>query len=159
MITAHVYPLDMRGDVETIRMHAEPAVIARAANHYLVRPNVEFLLANPRTPGILNSGVEYDSDYNEDWNPIPWVLHGKRGDCEDLASWGAAEDNVRRGIDSVVAVYRNNSLGMHCVLARPKRRYTDEFARWVIGETPAWLIVDLSRALGMGRKKRCSVSC
>lgn len=153
MVTAHVYPIVMTDDVETIHVPAEPGRVARAVDHYLVGPNVEFLRANPDTPGILDSGAVYTSDWNEDWNTIPWILHGMILDCEDATGYGVAEDRVRRGIESVAMVYRNSTLGMHCVLARPKgRKYSDPFMRWVIGETRSWFIIDLSRACGMGRK-------
>ena len=159
MITAHVFPIDVREDVETIRVRANPITIARAVGHYLVRPNIEFLIRNPNVPGILDSGAVYTPDWNEDWNTYPWILHGRELDCEDATGIGVAEDRVRRGIASVAAVYRNSSLGMHCVVARPRAKYSDEFSRWIIGESSRWTIIDLSRALGMGRKKPQCCPC
>jgi hypothetical protein len=144
----------MRGEVVTLHLHAEPIAIARAVETYLVQPNEEFLSANPDLPGILDSGALYTPDFNEDWMTYPWILHGGIFDCEDATGIGVAEDRVRRGIPSVACVYRNSTLGMHCCVARPRGNYSDPFAKWIIGHTRRWTIVDLSRALGMGRKKK-----
>lgn len=47
----------------------------------------------PGLPPLYRSGVRYVQEEKgaERWMDIPRVLELKRGDCEDLASWRAAE--------------------------------------------------------------------
>jgi hypothetical protein len=64
----------------------------------------------PATPRIYESGVIYKPElqrrakdghlleYGEDWQTVPWILYHGFGDCEDLASWRAAELRVKDGI-------------------------------------------------------------
>lgn len=59
-----------------------------------------YLASHPHTPRLYESGVRYcrerdveDEIYHreERWRTVPAVLQGKHGDCEDLASFRAAE--------------------------------------------------------------------
>lgn len=65
----------------------------------LVQLNVDYLREHPQTPPLYKSGVRYRREPigEEKWLTIPWVLKFKHGDCEDLATWRAAELQVRVG--------------------------------------------------------------
>lgn len=75
------------------------------AMHHMLRALFEidkdFLIANPSTPNIYESGVVYREEPPgyDDWADIPTVLLQRWGDCEDLACWRAAELFVRHHID------------------------------------------------------------
>lgn len=54
----------------------------------------EFLIANPRTPPILKSGIRYRDDTNplrDDWKTVPEILANRGGDCDDIIPWRLAE--------------------------------------------------------------------
>jgi hypothetical protein len=81
-----------------------------------------------RTPRLLSSGVRYQREQGrEQWWPIPRVLATGYGDCEDLASWLAAET----GGDAIAL---RVPTGYH-----------------IVTRLPTGQIVDPSRMLGMGR--------
>lgn len=48
-------------------------------------------------PRLYDSGVRYQREPigREDWQDIPTTLDRRLGDCEDLATWRAAESTVR----------------------------------------------------------------
>ncbi len=52
-----------------------------------------YLRMHPETVGIHRSGVRYEEEPSgrEDWQDIPTTLARRNGDCEDLATWRAAE--------------------------------------------------------------------
>lgn len=66
----------------------------------LMQMNINFLRRHPQTPYLYQSGVRYIEEPPglEDWRKISVVLQQMNGDCEDLATWRAAELNVRYGI-------------------------------------------------------------
>lgn len=68
----------------------------------LFRIDVDYLRANPGTPGIYQSGLDYREEPmgQEEWQDIPTALKMGIADCEDLASWRAAEILVREGRDA-----------------------------------------------------------
>lgn len=93
--------------------------ILRAALDLLLVADVEYLRAHPETPRIYKSGVRYQREplvteikqmypqcispcqapiHPETWQAIPYCLKSREADCEDLASWAAAERIVRDGI-------------------------------------------------------------
>lgn len=93
--------------------------ILRAALDLLLVADVEFLRAHPEAPRIYNSGVRYEREplvseikqmypqcispcaapiHPETWKTIPYCLRDHVADCEDLASWAAAERIVRDGV-------------------------------------------------------------
>jgi hypothetical protein len=58
----------------------------------LVEMNKVWLNYYPSTPKIYDAGVRYvPEDGTEEWATIPSVIDRGFGDCEDLASWRAAE--------------------------------------------------------------------
>jgi hypothetical protein len=61
-----------------------------------------FLRQNPDTPRLYESGVRYQPEAwgHELWKDVPSTLRDGEGDCEDLASWLAAERRVRDGLDA-----------------------------------------------------------
>lgn len=56
-----------------------------------------WLKANPDTPRLYKAGVRYvrEPKGQERWRSVPYVLQAKQGDCEDLACWLAAEEQLR----------------------------------------------------------------
>lgn len=121
---------------------------------FLVAPNVRYLEAYA-APLLLNAGVHYQRETDEEWLTIPYILERGCGDCEDLASWLAAEDRVVRGIDSIVVLYRAGSHLLHAVTARPRGSpCCERWAPWILFRTRNYYILDPSRALGMGRETR-----
>jgi hypothetical protein len=52
-----------------------------------------YLKMHPETVGLHLSGVRYEEEPpgREDWQDIPTTLARRNGDCEDLATWRAAE--------------------------------------------------------------------
>jgi hypothetical protein len=65
----------------------------------LTMADVAYLLDNPRTPDLYESGVRYlqEPDGRDEWQDIPDTLARRNGDCEDLACWRVAELRVRYG--------------------------------------------------------------
>ncbi len=54
--------------------------------------NDVWLKEHPETPLLYSSGVTYQhEDSKDEWRDIPSVLDAGSSDCEDLASWRAAE--------------------------------------------------------------------
>lgn len=89
------------------RSPADQARDARVLGYFLdalTLTNVDYLRRHPSTPALYRSGVRYwappDDGTDDDWCDIPTVLAAKRGDCDDLACWRAAELRVS-GIQAV----------------------------------------------------------
>ena len=63
----------------------------------LTEVHVDHLRAYPKTPSLYDSGVVYEREPpgREDWQDIHTTLRRGGGDCEDLATWRAAELLVR----------------------------------------------------------------
>jgi hypothetical protein len=99
--------------------------ILRALLDVLLLADIEYLRANPNTPRIYNSGVWYEREplpeelaarfpqchspcrpeiHPEEWKAIPFciddIARGIGSDCEDLASWCAAERIVYDHLDA-----------------------------------------------------------
>lgn len=100
--------------------------------------NLDFLLHNPNTPKLYDSGVIYQNEPRgrEDWQDIPTTLLLGNGDCEDLACWRSAELQAQ-GIFAR-PVYRWRKLEGGGVLYHI-------LVRWPDGR-----IEDPSKRLGMG---------
>lgn len=66
----------------------------------LVQMNERLLRARSDVPLLYESGVRYDPEPlgQENWQDCVTTWRRKRGDCEDLASWRAAELRVRYGL-------------------------------------------------------------
>ncbi len=73
-----------------------------------------FLLAHPETPPLYSVGEQLlymeEPTGQEDWQDVPTCLRMLLCDCEDLASWRAAEAVVRQGIPAK-AVSSKHTLG------------------------------------------------
>jgi hypothetical protein len=65
----------------------------------LTKIHLDHLRHYPRTPSLYESGVVYEREPpgREDWQDILTTLRRGGGDCEDLATWRAA-DLLMRGI-------------------------------------------------------------
>ena len=81
-----------------------PAISDQVVNgllKVLYESDVAYLRAHPNTPPVYRSGVRYARERFERWRSIPVILEGDGTcDCEDLASWRAAELTVA-GMPSV----------------------------------------------------------
>jgi hypothetical protein len=84
----------------------------------LTQQNEELLSAR-RLPPIYASGVVYRKERKDDWRSADKVDASGWGDCEDLASWRAAELRTS-GIDPAawVHVYRSGPARYHAVVGR-----------------------------------------
>lgn len=90
-----------------------------------------YLEAHPETPLLYRSGVRYmeEPPGQEDWQDIPTSLRMGIADCEDLATWRAAELNVRFGIKAV-PIFREQKLAdgrclYHVLVQYPDGRLED----------------------------------
>lgn len=63
----------------------------------LTMADVAYLLAEPHTPNLYESGVRYVEEPagRDEWQDIPDTIERRTGDCEDLAAWRVAELRVR----------------------------------------------------------------
>ena len=117
----------------------------------ITRAGVDYLHFNPDTPLLYKAGVKYqrestrlrgvnDSPSVEDWKDIPTTLADKKGDCEDLGTWRAAELRKRFNIFAhaflIWTVYRGQTV-FH-VTARYRKA------------DGSMVIEDPSKVLGMG---------
>lgn len=103
----------------------------------LTEINLEFIRANPRTPLLYSSGVRYmeEPPGQEDWQDIPTSLRMGYADCEDLATWRAAELQAR-GIPAK-AVWRE------------QKRPDGSYLYHIVVLWPNGQVEDPSRRLGM----------
>lgn len=97
MRTGRVAPYDVLAKMQTPKLlrsgRAKERCIEAMANG-LAGVNLEYLVENPRTPALYDSGIRYCDDgctrYDE-WCDIPTVLSRGCGDCDDLVPWRLAE--------------------------------------------------------------------
>lgn len=91
----------------------------------LVEADVVWLTAHPEAPSLYESGVRYvEEPPREEWfADVPTVLKRGYGDCDDLASWRAAELIVRHGVEASVftqrQVDRDGSTLYHVLVQSP----------------------------------------
>ena len=118
------------------RLPASRAML-NAALEGLTQANVA-LLRSRRLPPLYESGVVYRQEPpgREDWLTADQVLKRKHGDCEDLATWRAAEYRVG-GIPARAVAKRTGRRRFHAVV-----------------EFPDGAIEDPSAMLGMRRRRR-----
>ena len=88
--------LDISAQLGTFNDDLHPQVMANLIEVWcnaLVATNVVYLQMYPDTPALYSSGVYYREERfgEEDFFDIPTVLEQGYADCEDLASWRAAE--------------------------------------------------------------------
>lgn len=134
--------------------------LERAVTKHLFWPNVRYLRAMGRhAPRLSRRAARYGRDRDEAWLTIPWAVEAHTVDCEDAASWLAAEDYVMRGIDSRPYVYRSRASSrrgpvFHVVTARPLHAPPAPLDAYCIGRTGdnRYRLIDPSRYLGMGQK-------
>jgi hypothetical protein len=99
-----------------------------------------YLRLHPEAPGIYQAGVHYEEEPagREDWQDVPTSIRRKNADCEDLATWRAAELSERHGID-----------------ARPtfiwRIRPSGAYLYHIQTTYPDGRVEDPSRTLGMGQ--------
>lgn len=81
---------------ETIPEIAKLRVI-EALLEALTASNCYYLVGNPQTPLLYESGVRYEEEPpgRDEWQDIPDTIVRRAGDCEDLAAWRMAELRVR----------------------------------------------------------------
>lgn len=103
----------------------------------IVQVNILFLKEYPHTPALYDAPVRYEEEKHgiEEWQDIPTTLEKGVADCEDLATWRAAE------------------LRMMNVDAHPFLRWRevgDDLRYHALVWLPGGKIEDPSRAMGMG---------
>lgn len=83
--------------------------------------NVLWLRAHPDTPNIFESGVRYQTQPIgvEHFIPIPLIIQAGSGDCDQLASWRAAELRVRKNVKAMPEVKRMGSGLFHVFVRMP----------------------------------------
>lgn len=135
------FALDIfRGDADRPLSRASLDVMLKT----LFDLDVLYLRAHPEAPLLYKSGVRYMEEPagQEEWQDIPTTLRLGIGDCEDLATWRAAELNVRYGI-AARPFFReqrrkDGSYLYHILVRWPPTR-----------EHPQGFVEDPSRILGM----------
>lgn len=110
----------------------------------LMLENIAWLRAFPETPLLYNADVIYKPEkrketgrrvveYGEEWQTIPWVIYRGYGDCEDLASWRAAELRQRFGIHALpdIKIRRmpNGYWRAHVIVVWPGGKVEDPSAK------------------------------
>lgn len=105
-----------------------------AALEGLVRMNQQQIRVAARegrpVPSVYRAGVHWQRDHGETWDTIQIVRQRGYGDCEDLASWRAAELR-ERGIPAHAVVRRSNTPGVawHAVVQWPNGQIEDPSAK------------------------------
>jgi hypothetical protein len=101
--------------------------------------DLDYLREHPETPALYRAGVRYrrEPEGQERWASIPIVRRLGFGDCEDLATWRAAELVVRGERARPISSHQRTPRGIlyHIRVLRADGR-----------------IEDPSRILGMGAK-------
>lgn len=118
----------------TVTTSHHPAVLA-ALLEGLTQASA-ILIARLGLPPLYHAGVIYQREPRgrERWQLAPQTYEAGVGDCEDLATWRAAELRLA-GVDARPYVYRSGPRQLHVVVATPDG------------------IEDPSRVLGMGRRR------
>ncbi|MDI3285162.1 hypothetical protein [Polyangium sp. 15x6] len=124
----------------------------------LVRANC-IIMARRQLPLLYASGARYEAEPRgqENWQDALRVLARKRADCEDLASYRAAELRTRFGVSQARAIFtfwqspQTLEQRYHCLVRYPmpptgSRPYVHPSARVVDGNL---LEEDPSKVLGM----------
>jgi hypothetical protein len=101
--------------------------------------NVRYLETHPQAPRLYSSGVRYVREprvcvggsclRREHWQTIPVTLERREGDCEDLASWRAAELTVRDGTPARPSLEQVGPGQWHVVVRTHDGRREDPSAR------------------------------
>lgn len=107
-----------------------------AALEGLVRINVallqQYAQAGRPVPPLLRAGVHWQPDElrgkpAETWDNLDVVRRRGYGDCEDLASWAAAELRFTKGIAARAIVRPSSTPGVawHCIVELPNGQTID----------------------------------
>ncbi len=85
-----------RGEADRERSNRAIGILLEA----LTQLSEDYLRTEPSVPLLYESGVRYHVEPHglEEWQDIPTTLCRGWGDCEDLATFAAAERRVRFGI-------------------------------------------------------------
>jgi len=102
----------------TVDAPAEPEIL-EALCAGLVAANVE-LIPIYGLPPLYQAGVIYrrEPKGRERWQLAPQTFSIGHGDCEDLATWRAAELRLG-GVDARVRIYRASRRTMHVIVETP----------------------------------------
>lgn len=112
----------------------------------LAEANARWLIDHPETPLLYESGVYYRQETvkeGEWFKDIPAVLEQGYADCEDLASWRAAELTIFFGVGAEIFVDWQDMGGGHILY------HVRVLTNYGPGGVPT--VEDPSRVLGMGR--------
>ena len=92
---SHKFTFDMDGFAWNDRRRAERRM--QILLDALTKIHIDHLRHFPKTPSLYQSGVVYEREPpgREDWQDIFTTLRRGGGDCEDLATWRAADLLVR----------------------------------------------------------------
>jgi hypothetical protein len=120
----------------TIAIPAQVSAIT-AMLEGLTALNFMILSALRHPPKLYTSGVRYRAEQpgRERWLRVDEVLKLGYGDCEDLATWRAAELRLFLGVPARAGAYRSGKKRFHSIVIYPDGT-----------------IEDPSRRLGMRRK-------
>lgn len=123
------------------RMAEQSGAVLSVMLEALTQIDELWLRAHPETPALYSSGVRYQPEPlgQENWQDVATTLGRRVGDCEDLATWRAAELRVREGIPAR-AVFRSRFLPV------PKLTLYH-----ILVQYPDGTIEDPSKRLGMGQ--------
>lgn len=79
-------------------------------------------------PALYEAGVVYRPESPDEWESLDIVLARGYGDCEDLASWRAAELQ-EQGIEAIADVYNVRPNRWHAIVVYPDGSREDPSAR------------------------------
>jgi hypothetical protein len=129
--------------------------VAAQIEHYLVRPNEDYLQAcGAAIPALFEAPISYAEDRYlgepiKEWLTIPWVLACGIGVCKEFSAWLVAEDRLR-GIQSLVHVYQSSEPGeFHATVARPLGFPPGPWAPWCAPINQRYYQIDPSLRFGM----------
>lgn len=110
--------------------------------------NVLWLRRHPETPNIYESGVRYRLQEIgiEQFRPIPLVLRAGEGDCDQLATWRAAELRERHKIKALPEVKQMGKRVFHVFVRLPNGKVEDTSARLGMA-VPARVVAEGRRIL------------
>lgn len=95
----------------------------------LVEANYQEMKLRP-LPALYASGVRYARESGrEQWQTAEETYQLKRGDCEDLAAWRAAELRIMGEMRARAVCYAPRPGLIHCVVRRADGRIEDPSAK------------------------------
>lgn len=95
---------------------------------------IQGAILTQRVPLLYQSGVRYQRELGtEHWQTVQETLKKGYGDCEDLASWRAAELR-RRGVPASAVAVRTGPRRYHAVVLWPDGRIEDPSKKLGMGQ-------------------------